>query len=236
MLISHRKRRPLAGKRGGLFSLEQTYTLTRPELFTVVPEDGKPCRGAHKEWYTTEWQQKEGCGPVTAATLLAYLACTHPDLQALYPSGSWEHADFTRFMEEVWSCMTPGKRGLNSLRLFKQGISAFAAQRHCVVHFRELDIPRFRIARPSFSQCAAFIRTGLAADCPVAFLNFCRTAPDEPDICHWVPIIAMETLSSGEVICTLLNQGEEEHIDLRLWYQTSRVGGGLVYLLGDTAT
>jgi hypothetical protein len=164
----------LAGKGFGGIHLERKYEISRPEFFTVELGDGKTCRGADQEWYQDEWQRKAGCGPTTAATLLAYLSATRPELSALNPSCSCCQADFLRFMEEVWEHVTPGKLGVNSLHLFSDGVKSLAREHHCAVHIRELDIPRFHLARPSFSQCAAFLRTGLSADCPIAFLNFSR--------------------------------------------------------------
>ncbi len=210
--------------------MEQNYSLSRPELFTLILEEDRTCRGARQEWYSTEWQRRAGCGPTTAATLLAYLSQTRPELSALYPKHSQSQAEFIGLMEQVWAHVTPGKLGVNSLHKFTGGILSFAEERGCVLHTRELDIPRFRLARPTFSQCAAFLRTGLGADCPVAFLNFSRGKVPYLESWHWVPIIEMEQLSGGPLMCTILNEGRERKIDFRLWYQTSRTGGGLVYI------
>lgn len=210
--------------------MEHKYILSWPELFTLELDNGKTSRGADQEWYSTEWQRKAGCGPTTAATLLAYLSHTRSELGALYPSGGQCKADFADLMEKVWEHVTPGRLGLNSLRLFTEGVASFAQERQCVLHTRELDIPRFRIARPTFSQCAAFLRTGLSADCPVAFLNFSSGKVPHLDSWHWVPIISMEERRSGQAICTILSGGREREIDFRLWYQTSRAGGGLLYI------
>jgi len=210
--------------------LEQKYALSWPQLFIMQLENGRSCRGARQDWYPTEWQRKAGCGPTTAATLLAYLSHTRPELAALYPSGSRAQSDFSGLMEKLWEHVTPGRKGVHSLRMFSGGMVSFAAERHCVLHTRELDIPRFRLARPTFSQCAAFLRTGLGADCPVAFLNFSSGKVPYLDDWHWVPIIAMEQQDSGQTLCTILDGGKARKIDFRLWYQTSRTGGGLVYV------
>lgn len=210
--------------------MEKQYVLSRPDLFDLETESGSICHGARQEWYPTEWQRKAGCGPLTAATILSYLSHTRPGLSVLYPSGSRSQAEFVGLMERVWEHMTPGRLGVNSLHMFTNGVASFAGARHCILHTRELDIPRFRLARPTFSQCVAFLRTGLSADCPVAFLNFSRGKVPYLESWHWVPVIAMEQQSSGPVICTILNDGKERKIDFRLWYQTSRTGGGLVYI------
>ena len=51
------------------------------------------------------------------------------------------------------------------------GSAAFAAQKGLTLPMRELDIPRLRLARPTMDQCAAFVRSALSADQPVAWLN-----------------------------------------------------------------
>lgn len=210
--------------------MERRYELTRPELVTIQMEDGTASRGADQEWYATEWQRKAGCGPAAAAVLLSYLSMTRPEARALYPSGSLKQKDYTDLMEQVWGNMTPGKKGLTSIRMFTGGIRSFARERQCLLPTRELDIPRFRIARPSFSQCAAFLRTGLTADCPVAFLNFSGGEVENLEDWHWMPVIALEERCGGQAVCTILNHGREQEIDFRLWFHTTRTGGGLLYV------
>lgn len=208
----------------------ETFQITRPELMTIELGEGKTCRGANQDWYGDDWQRRAGCGPTTASMLLYYLAATRPELHALYPSGSRDQKDFLALMEKVWGHVTPGKLGVNSLHMFTSGITSYARERQCTLHIRELDIPRFHLARPSFSQCAAFLRTGLSQDCPIAFLNFSHGLVPHLESWHWVPIITMEERHGGRVICTILDDGREREIDFRLWYQTSRTGGGLIYV------
>lgn len=210
--------------------MKQEYSISWPEVLSLRQEARKSCRGAKQEWFPTDWQRKAGCGPTTAATMAAYLSHVRPELTALYPSGSQNKADFLELMERMWQHVTPGRKGVNSLRMFTDGFKSFAAERQCMIHTRELDIPRLRILRPSFSQCVAFIRTGLSCDCPVAFLNFSRGRVHNLDSWHWVPIIAMEQQENGQTLCSILDGGRERKIDFRLWYMTSMTGGGLIYI------
>ncbi len=209
--------------------MERICTLARPELFSLESEKGRTYRGAKQEWYDEQRQCKGACGPATAAVLLAYLAQTRPALAPLYPSCGRSVDDFTGHMEQVWDSVTPGKRGC-SLRLFTLGLEAFAGERQCPLHIRQLDIPRFRIMRPTLSQCIAFMRTALAADCPVAFLALSGGRVSRLENGEWVPIIALEERDGGQVICTILKDGRERNIDFCLWYQSSGAGGGLVFI------
>ena len=92
---------------------------------------------------------------------------------------------------------------------------------------RELDIPRLRLARPTMDQCAAFVRSALSADQPVAWLNLHSGAVEALDDWHWVTIVALEERRDGTELCTVLDGGKEYTADLRLWFQTTRLGGGL---------
>ena len=140
--------------------VERTYSLTRPELLGIIDGD-KTWQGGDQEWFADEWQRKAGCGPTTGAHLISYLAQTRHELQALYPSCSWEKADFVKLMEQVWGHITPGRHGVNTLHIFTKGLASFAKERGLDLPIRDLDVPRFKIARPTVDQCAAFLRSGL---------------------------------------------------------------------------
>ena len=77
-------------------------------------------------------------------------------------------------------------------------------------------------------QCAAFLRSALSADTPVAWLNLHHGEVEHLDDWHWVTIIALEERSDGTLLCTYLDSGRERTADFRLWFQTTKLGGGLV--------
>ena len=143
--------------------MERTYSLIHPDLLTIT-EGERTWRGADQEWFGDEWQRKAGCAPTAAAMLVSYLAQTRPPCRPLYPSGSWERMDVTALMDELWAHVTPGKKGVNTLHLFTKGFAGFAAQKGVQISLRTLDIPRFKLARPTVDQCAAFLRSALEAD------------------------------------------------------------------------
>ena len=206
--------------------MDGIYSIARPELLTVTQGE-RSWQGADQLWYTDEWQQKAGCGPTAAAVMASYLAQTRPACAPLYPSGSWERWDVLALMEELWGFLTPGKHGLNTTHLFTKGFAAFAAQKGLTLPMRELDIPRLRLARPTMDQCAAFVRSALSADQPVAWLNLHSGEVEALDDWHWVTIVALEERRDGTELCTVLDGGKEYTADLRLWFQTTRLGGGL---------
>ena len=205
-------------------------TLTHPEYLTFFGPDGAPCRGARQEWFRDRWQRQAGCGPTTAATLLAYLSAAHPALAALAPMG-YDFTSFLSYMEAVWQDVTPGPRGLDSLGLFTQGSLRFARRRGIALDCRELEIPGFKKLRPPLSQCTDFLRSALSGDCPVGFLNFSNGSLTNLEDWHWVPLISLRQESSGALLCAVLDGGEEKTVDFALWHATTRLGGGLTALL-----
>lgn len=170
----------------------QTYALSQPKLFQFEYLAGAPCRGLDPEWYRDPWQRRAGCGPTTAATLMAYLARTHPALAPLAPQTLSTARDILPYMEAVWQRVTPTSMGLHTLDLFIHGSQTFGEDQGIQLHYRSLPIPGTKKgARPSLAQCAAFIRKALEADCPVAFLNYSSGALSNLDSWHWVTLIAL---------------------------------------------
>lgn len=208
----------------------QTHTLSRPELLDVT-DQGRTFHGGDQAWYAEEWQRRAGCAPTTAAIMVRYLAQTREACRPLYPSDSWTKPDFLALMEELWSHITPGRHGVNTLYLFTKGLNAFTAEKGLTLPpIQELDISRFRIARPTVDQCAAFLRAGLEQDCPVAWLNLHNGKVPGLDSWHWVAVTGLELHSDGPILCTYLDGGQIKTADFRLWFQGTRRGGGLIYL------
>ena len=193
--------------------MEQIYGITSPELFTILDGD-RAWRGADQEWYADEWQRKAGCGPTTASHLVSYLADTRPGWGDLYHSHSRRKRDFLALMNEMWEHVTPGRMGVNTLHAFVRGLESYAREKGLELPIRELDVPALKSARPTVGQCAAFLRTALAADSPV------------------VTIVGLEQHGDGLMQTTILDGGREYAVDFRLWFQSTRAGGGLIYVPG----
>lgn len=209
--------------------MEHTYAIGSPELFTIVDGD-RAWRGADQEWYEDGWQRKAGCGPTTASHLVSYLAEVRPGWTSLYPSHSRRKDDFLALMKEMWTFVTPGRMGVNTLHAFTRGIEGYAREKGVELPVRGLDIPAMKAARPSVDQCAAFLRTAISADSPVAFLNLSHGQVQELESWHWVTVVGVEEHEDGQLLCTILDAGRELTIDFRLWFQTTRAGGGLIYI------
>ena len=203
-----------------------SHSLTRPEVLTLIGPGGESYRGGDQEWYPDLWQRRAGCGPTTAAALLAYLSQTRPALAPLRPLAGGTRTGFAQYMQALWPYVTPGARGLDKPESLVLGCRSFALSRGCRLEGEILKIPRRREDRPTPAACRDFLLRALDNDCPVAFLNYSNGSLPNLDSWHWVPLIAL-TEGEGVLLCTVLDEGEEKVIDLALWLETTLLGGAL---------
>ena len=203
-----------------------SHSLTRPEVLTLIGPGGETYRGGDQEWYPDLWQRRAGCGPTTAAALLADLSQTRPALAPLRPLAGGTRTGFAQYMQALWPYVTPGARGLDKPESLVLGCRSFALSRGCRLEGEILKIPRRREDRPTPAACRDFLLRALDSDCPVAFLNYSNGSLPNLDSWHWVPLIA---LTEGEevLLCTVLDEGKEKVIDLALWLETTLLGGAL---------
>lgn len=212
-----------------------SHTLAKPELFTLTDAQGSTYRGADQEWFRDVWQRRAGCGPTTAATVLAYLSKTSPALEPLAPAGEGTKEAFLAYMETLWTYVTPGTWGLDKPDSFTIGCRSFALSKHRVLDSRVLAVPRKgKGHRPTLSQLRTFLYKALDRDHPVAFLNYSNGDVKNLDSWHWVPLIAADG-EGGELSATVLDGGEEKDVDLALWLETTLLGGALVTVFPDPA-
>ena len=122
--------------------------------------------GSDQEWYRTERQRLTGCGPSVAANILFYIkqkeeaGCCEKD-----------KADLLLLMEEAWESVTPEKDGIPSTALFLEKLERYAKLHGRKFQYSVLDVPSRKPGHPSLFTVTEFIRKGLQADVPIAFLN-----------------------------------------------------------------
>lgn len=209
----------------------KTITLAQEHLLDI--SDGGARRyGADQEWYRQFWRRKAGCGPTTASVQMAYLARTRPALSPLCPLDSLERESFSSYMDQVWSFVTPGVQGLNTIGKYCAGVSRFAAQRDVPLRPLALEVPAPGAARPSLEQCLSFLREGLEENCPVAFLNLDRGRVPNLDGWHWVLLTGMR-VEEDRAMAVMADAGRRSEIELSLWYHTTKAAGGFVRLRGE---
>ncbi len=204
-------------------------SIARPELLAIADEKAdRTYFGGFQNWYADEWHRRAGCGPTCAANILAYLALSRPALRALYSHETMDIQSFARHMEDVYGFVTPGNMGLNRIEMFLEGVAAFAKSRGVSLTPHVFGVSRMRGKRPPAPEFEAFAMAGLKSDCPLGFLNLASGREKSLQGWHWVSVVAADLREDG-LIAQASDEGERIHFDLRLWYRTTSLGGGLVY-------
>lgn len=207
-----------------------TVSVLHPEVLTITEEESqRTAFGGDQEWYADEWHRNAGCGPTCAANVAAYLALTRPELRALYSGEDMRKSQFSAHMEEVYRFVTPGNMGLNRVEMYTRGLADFAGSRGISLKAHVFEVyGNMHRDRPPVSALAEFVRAGLAKDCPVAFLNLTKGRVKNLQGWHWITITSADIGDTHLSACAS-DEGKQICFDLRLWYLSTRMRGGLVY-------
>lgn len=205
-------------------------SISHPDLLTIADSQAqKTYFGGAQEWYSSEWGRRAGCGPTCSANLTAYLALTQPALRRLYSGENMERAEFLKHMDEVYPFVKPGPMGLNRVEMFSEGVVAFAESRGVSLTPHVFAVDGNRAPdRPPVSELAEFVSAGLAADCPIGFLNLTRGRVKNLQSWHWIAVTSADLDASSLTACAS-DEGFRREFDLRLWYLSTRKCGGLAY-------
>ena len=211
--------------------------ISRPELLNITDNaTGAVSYGGDQAWYRGEWHRRAGCGPTTAANILAYLALTRPALRALYGFASLGKADFTLHMEDIYRFVSPGNRGLNRHEMFTDGVAKFASSRGVSLAPQVFNVVSNMVrSRAPADEMAQFVKKGLEADCPIGFLNLTKGRVKNLHSWHWITLTAAD-IGERSLVAEASDEGHGMTFDLRLWYLSTRLRGGLVYFTGDAGT
>lgn len=206
-------------------------SISNPNMFKVLDEDSNEIYfGGNQEWYNTEWQRCSGCGPTAASNIIFYLNCIYHHLElgeSLNSKKNW-----LAFMEEIWNYVTPTERGIPSTKMFYEKVLHYAKAKGVNVEFHFCDLPEDKHQRPKLSEVLNFLESALSKNVPVAFLNLCNGEEKNLDSWHWVTIISLEyTEDENHIFVNILDGGIIKKIDLALWYNTTKQGGGFVYFM-----
>ncbi len=207
-----------------------TTTILQPERLTITEDTGDKAHfGGDQEWYAIDWQRMAGCGPTCAANVTAYLALTRPGLRALYAGEDMHRTQFAAHMEALYQHVTPGNMGLNKPEMFTQGVETFARSRGVNLTSHLFEVHGYlHSGRPSVDALAEFVRRGLSSDCPVAFLNLTKGRVKNIQGWHWITLVGAD-IDEHTLMATASDEGKQISFDLRLWYLSTRMRGGLIY-------
>lgn len=205
-------------------------SVLHPEVLTITEEESQHTTfGGDQEWYRDEWHRQAGCGPTSAANVTAYLALTRPELRGLYAGEDMRKGPFSAHMEDVYQFVTPGSMGLNRVEMYTRGVEEFARSRGISLKAHAFEVcGNMCKGRQTAREMAEFVREGLASDCPVAFLNLTKGRVRNLQSWHWITITSADIGEASLTACAS-DEGSERCFDLRLWYLSTRMRGGLVY-------
>lgn len=206
--------------------------IKHPEWLHVKLDD-QQLYGYNQSWYATSFQKTRGCGPTAAAMLIAYLNRREADP---LPYKSHSISSITQVLESIWNFITPGwLLGLNSTEKFCQGINKLFSHYGLIWRCHRLRVTASKSNRVSLSQVVEFLAAGIASDCPIAFLNLHRGQETVLESWHWVVLVALSYEDSKRrFIATCYDGGASITVDLGHWLETTRLGGGFVYISNGT--
>ena len=202
-----------------------TTHIKQSDLLNLSPLGTGSHYGGDQDWFRSFWQRKAGCGPTTGANILYYFARTG---RLNLPLEVKDREGFVDLMEHSWGYLTPGVMGLNSPFKMQEGLQKMLAQLNVIQGIQVLDIPASEEERPDLLAVESFIRAGLLADSPVAFLNLHNGSVAQLEGWHWVTVVGM-TGEGEHALLDIVDNGSRLQVNLHQWLSTTRRGGGFVY-------
>nr|WP_312578964.1 hypothetical protein [Sedimentibacter sp.] len=204
-------------------------SICNPDFFEIIDEEtNKIYYGCMQTWYKKFWRRLSGCGPTVATNIILYL--NHNKYYVETEKSFNKKKDCASLMDEVWNYVTPTSRGVNTTKIFYEGVCSYAEAKEINLEYEILDFPKEKLQRPSVLEVLEFIEKALLNDSPVAFLNLNNGKEKNLDEWHWVTIISLEYEEDQSVVyAEILDEGIIKRIDLLLWYNTTTLGGGFVY-------
>lgn len=204
-------------------------TIKNPEYLNIKDENLQQIYfGGNQAWYTKAWSRKAGCGPTCAANITAYLAQRKEEYKKLYSEKNMDKKEFSMHMEKLFQYVTPGAMGVNSVTKFTDGLKQYLKEKEISLIPKVLSVdPSSQKVRDA-EELRAFVEGGLSADSPIAFLNLSKGAVCCLQGWHWITITGART-EGDTLIAEASDEGKKIEFDLRLWYLTTKMHGGLIY-------
>jgi len=206
--------------------------IKHPEWLQIVTDNPK-LYGYNQDWYKTSFKRTRGCGPTAATMLLLYL--NRRETEPL-PYQGHSISSITKVLENVWDFVTPGwLLGLSSTGKFCKGMEALFGHYGLSWQCRKLSVTVSRSKRTSLAQTVKFLEDGVASDCPIAFLNLHKGGVTVLESWHWIVLVALSyDANHNRYMVTCYDSGHPITFDLGLWLETTRLGGGFVYITVGT--
>lgn len=192
--------------------------------FLPTYDSGGTYYGGDQGWLANG---SNGCGPTSAANILAYLADKNKSKYGdLYTKKDFKKSLYTDHMEEVYAYMEPVNPfyGLLSLTNYCEYLMDFAYEKGVVLLPHKLTAP-FKTEQ----QTIDFIKAGLSKDTPVACLNL-AIPKTYKYAWHWMTITAFKDLGQYQNQIVVTSWKSQITINFYTYYlSTSGCGGGYAY-------
>lgn len=214
--------------------------LRNKEFVKIIGVDGIEYFGGNQKWWTDKQLQSGGCGPVSAANILAYLALSNIKYRRLY-EGNIKHItinDFLLHMDNVIEFLPPISLnksvssfirnntknipeitlGIPTLRKYINGLINYGCSKGVQLNCYTLKDKNYKM----------FIKTALDNNKPIAMLNYynknlCKVPFTSPEglfsfqsmNMHWVTITSMFENNKGQVKLEVSTWGGKGIINLK---------------------
>ncbi len=198
---------------------------TNKLAFIQIKDEQKTYSGANQYWLPNKFHAVSGCGPTTAAEILAYLSDRYPESCGdVYRCEKpvFDREAFISFITHVREYVTPGLMGLTDIDFYERRLIAFALTRGASLDAEQID--RSLPPEKAFEIAAEVIDSGL----PLALLILRNPYDDIDDYTwHWMTVIGYDRSSLDLIIST---HGREHRLDFRhVWHNDDGYFAGLVY-------
>lgn len=182
---------------------------------------------ANQLWYKNRWKIQAGCGPTNASQLIWYLIKSNEEYAYLKNNSLNDKVEFMKLMDELWYYITPKLAGVHSVKIFSKGLSQFLIDNSIKLEIASLDLRKKLFKKPKFAVVEKFIIESLSNNNLVAFLTLSNGKINELYNWHWTTIFEYDS-STNEAF--IIDAEREFKINIKNWYESSFLGGGLVYI------
>ncbi len=204
------------------------YSIKYPESFIIKENTGREAFGGNQAWYPKYWARQSGCGPTSAANIMAYLADTRTEYIKLYEQKSRLKEDFIRHMEVLFEYVKPGPMGVNHVDKYINGVHNYAKSKGVFLKTNMLSVEKETISNRTKKELAEFVQKAMEQDAPIAFLNLSRGEEIHLQNWHWITITSVQ-VEENHIWAVASDEGKKRRFDLLLWYLTTGMHGGLIY-------
>lgn len=223
------------------------------DFLSITDIEGITFYGGDQSWFSTNVGRESGCGTVTAANTLAYMAIKNPSLRALYSGKDINDItknDYVNHMNQVYKYVKPLRfpifdktaGGIPFLSWYRDGVIKYAKSKGVMLRTysanKSLD----------FDNAVQFIKDGLNRDCSVALVNWLNpklksipwASPNSGGISnqdfqiHWVTITALhDSRPTGKVLIDVSSWGSKVSLNFNdVWNNAGILDYvGMVYFI-----